>query len=273
MKKIAVCLSGQIRYWEETYPFFEYWNNLFDDVEFTFFISTWKEKTWVDDKFGDLEIVDIDFDKHEFITSYSKHDHNTIVTRKDVLLSQKPITSYFTYLMKQVQTLRKEYEDKNNMKFDGVIQTRNDIFISYELLVRCIKTIKVENYFLKNSIFTPGGVSLHPYGPGMCLILQNDNFYFGISSVMDKLIGMYDYLNTDATKLMPHQLQAEFFNRNKIFNVKLGAEAPRLIRNAPVIKNGRPTSDSLLKIINERGIDWIFQKKLREVSEEYWSYN
>ena len=40
MKKIAVCLSGQIRHWEETYPIFEHWNNLFDDVEFTFFVST-----------------------------------------------------------------------------------------------------------------------------------------------------------------------------------------------------------------------------------------
>ena len=269
MKKIAVCISGQIRYWEAIYPFFEYWNNLFDDVEFTFFISTWKEKTWVDDKFGGLEIVDVDFDKHEFITSYSKHDHN-IEMRSGGL---KPHTPYQIYLMKQVQTLRKNYEDENNIKFDGVIQTRNDIFIPYELLVRCIKTIKVENYFLKNSIFTPAEVSVYPYGPGMCLMLNNDTFYFGISSVMDKLIGMYDYLNTDATKLMPHQLQAEFFNRNKIFNVKLGVEAPRVVRNAPLIKNGRPTSDSLLKIINERGIDWIFQKKLREVSEEYWSYN
>ena len=51
--KIAVCLSGQIRYWDSTYPFFEYWNNLFEDVEFTFFVSTWntKDQWYSKDKF------------------------------------------------------------------------------------------------------------------------------------------------------------------------------------------------------------------------------
>jgi len=268
MKKIAVCISGQIRYWEAIYPFFEYWNNLFDDVEFTFFISTWKEKTWVDDKFGGLEIVDVDFDKHEFITSYSKHDHN-IEMRSGGL---KPHTPYQIYLMKQVQTLRKNYEDENNIKFDGVIQTRNDIFISYELLVRCIKTIKVENYFLKNSIFTPGGVSLHPYSDiGVCLILQTDTFYFGISSIMDKLIDMYDYLNTDATELQTHFIQPEFFNRKNIHCYSIKTH-PLVIRDTDVRKNGRPTSKSLIKIKNEKGIDWIFQTELQEVSKEYWNY-
>jgi len=169
-------------------------------------------------------------------------------------------------------TLRKNYEDENNIKFDGVIQTRNDIFISYELLVRCIKTIKVENYFLKNSIFTPGGVSLHPYSDiGVCLILQTDTFYFGISSIMDKLIDMYDYLNTDATELQTHFIQPEFFNRKNIHCYSIKTH-PLVIRDTDVRKNGRPTSKSLIKIKNEKGIDWIFQTELQEVSKEYWNY-
>ena len=51
MRKIAVCISGLVRYWEETYPLFEHWNNLYDDVEFVFFLATWKgDDVWYEEE-------------------------------------------------------------------------------------------------------------------------------------------------------------------------------------------------------------------------------
>ena len=40
--KIAVCLSGLIRSFDVTSKLLKHWNTLYDDVEFYFFISTWK---------------------------------------------------------------------------------------------------------------------------------------------------------------------------------------------------------------------------------------
>ena len=58
---IAVSLSGLVRYWDVTSKIFEHWNNLYDDIEFTFFLTTWKNnKVWFDEakvKSGLLEHI------------------------------------------------------------------------------------------------------------------------------------------------------------------------------------------------------------------------
>ena len=51
MIKIAVCISGLLQCWDVTHQLFKYWNSMYDDVEFTFFISTWE----VDSDFASTE--------------------------------------------------------------------------------------------------------------------------------------------------------------------------------------------------------------------------
>ena len=50
MKKVAVQLSGLSRGFEITSKIFEYWNNIFDDIEFTFFLTTWNNQDVWEDK-------------------------------------------------------------------------------------------------------------------------------------------------------------------------------------------------------------------------------
>ena len=38
--KIAVCISGLMQYWDITHKLFKYWNEIYDDVDFVFFLST-----------------------------------------------------------------------------------------------------------------------------------------------------------------------------------------------------------------------------------------
>tara|TARA_R100001163_G_C5058916_1_gene195551 strand:- start:351 stop:1172 length:822 start_codon:yes stop_codon:yes gene_type:complete len=272
MLRIAVCLSGQIRYWKEISPFFEHWNNLFDNVEFTFFVSTWNSETWVDKKFGGcIEYEDIDFTKYDFIKAHSKHDSNNAQLANK---HKKPCTPYLTYLLNKVQTLRKKYETENNFEFDGIIQTRNDIFITSELLNLCVKLANDKPYFFNYSMFTPSPIALDRVGGfkgGFSIILSNDNFYFGSSQTMDKFMNIYTYLHTDAIKLHTHYLQAEFFMRNNIPNIHL-KKMPVLIRDGIVKKNGRPTPDSLRKIVLERGVDWALTTPYKQISEEYWTH-
>ena len=75
--KIAVCISGLVRYWKITESLMSRWNDLFD-VTFDFYLSTWKDGVYVrpDKNFG----VDknIDYDKCEFLTDYELVDSNTI---------------------------------------------------------------------------------------------------------------------------------------------------------------------------------------------------
>jgi hypothetical protein len=40
--KIAVCISGLMQYWDITHELFKYWNEIYDDVDFVFFLSTWE---------------------------------------------------------------------------------------------------------------------------------------------------------------------------------------------------------------------------------------
>ena len=45
--KIAVCISGLIRFWKVTESLFSRWNDFYDDVEFDFYLSTWKDGVYV----------------------------------------------------------------------------------------------------------------------------------------------------------------------------------------------------------------------------------
>ena len=274
--KIAVCLSGQIRYWDSTYPFFEYWNNLFKDVEYTFFVSTWQNNdSWYEQpKFGDIQIDDVDFSKYEFITRYSKHNPDDVNINHSKNAAKLPNTPYMTYLYNKVHGLRNSYEKENNMEFDFVIQTRNDIVFGHQLLSKMIFLWNTNSYILNNSIFSPSGSKLKIGGnkkDEFLLVVNNDNLFFGNPKVMNHFKNMYDFLIYDSFNKHTHYLQAEYFHRNKIMHFSTG-DNPYLLRYGKTIKRHRPTPDSLRRIMEEKGIEWFYNTRIEDVSKEYWDY-
>ena len=42
MKNIAVMISGHPKFFNLTYKFFQYWNKLYDNVKFDFYVSMWE---------------------------------------------------------------------------------------------------------------------------------------------------------------------------------------------------------------------------------------
>ena len=279
MKKIAVCISGQIRYWEETYPLFEYWNSLYDDIEFIFFLSTWKGKTWLDDKGHGRSnnfLVDYDYEKYDFLESYIKLDISNVkiipyeVERWD--RSNIKSLSYRSYAQKKCQELRKKFEEENNFIFDLVIQTRNDIFIEKRILNTCRDLVIINPYYLKDKfVFTPTGINLTK---NLWLILNNDNFSFSNSKTMDIIKNLYDSLlaNELLSKTL-FQSSAEFYYRNNILCFASPAGNTFLIRDKKLIKNGRPTADSLKTLIKEKGVRWIYECDIKVLKREYWKYD
>ena len=276
MKKIAVCLSGQIRYWDSTYPLFEHWNNLFKDVEFTFFVSTWntKDQWYEKDKFGINIVDDVDLRKYGLISKFSKHNPDDV----DISTSASvPNTNYMTYLYNEVHRLRNSYEKENNVEFDAVIQTRNDVVIGKLLLARIRQIIYTKPYFMEKSVFSPSGAKLDAGQFGEAdfrpasLVNDNDNFYFGRPSVMNYFRKMYNFLINESFFKHTHRLQPEFFYKHNIYQVGFGVH-PFLVRYGNTIKQGRPTPESLRKMLKEKGIEWFFETRIEDVSKEYWEY-
>ena len=76
--KIAVCLSGITRYWKTTSKLFEYWNSIYDNVDYYFFISTWGEPTRAEKPIYAKSPIKLppsgfeknDFSNYPFLTKY-----------------------------------------------------------------------------------------------------------------------------------------------------------------------------------------------------------
>ena len=263
MKKIAVCISGLIRYWEETYPLFEYWNEMFDGVEFVFFLSTWKgTNLWYDEeRFGKLEFTEHDYSKYDFIESYSLHDEKKV----NILENKLPASFLKHYSIQQVHKLRKKYE-KENQTFDGIIQTRNDSFISKEILERCIS---IQDYFHKDGryVFTPAATTINENGT---LILPNDNFVYSNSKTMDLVMNLYNDIHNQVFSSC-HFGEAEFYFKNNIQNIAID-QHPLLLRESRLKKWGRPTPESMKKLIDTKGVDWIYNQIVEDLQKNYWNY-
>ena len=273
MRKIAVCISGLVRYWEETYPLFEHWNNLYDDVEFVFFLATWKgDDVWYEEeRFGKIEIVDIDYSKYDFLEDYVKLDPIDVDFN---LRSSKPNINYMSYAIKEVQKLRRN----SKHKFDGVIQTRNDALIhNSNILDTCVNLVRNKQYFYNDdTFFTSESLSIqkefireNPYR----LILQQDNFYFGTPIAMDKFSKMYDmtFIDGDISSRSCHFTPAEHIYKQGLTSIKIRG-FPLLLRDGKMIKQGRPTPEIMRYLIQEKGVEWIYNQPLDKLMNEYFTY-
>ena len=71
--KIAVTLTGLMRFWDTTSKLLEHWNSLYEDIEFYFFLSTWDSsiETLVCGGCGRETSIDkIDYSCYNFLTEY-----------------------------------------------------------------------------------------------------------------------------------------------------------------------------------------------------------
>mgnify|MGYP000857548516 FL=1 len=272
MKRIAVCISGLIRYWEETYPLFEYWNEMFDDVEFTFFLSTWEGNTWYDkEKFPNITLTDYDFSKYDFIEDYSLHNQSEVDISKS---SGLPNGILRAYLWNKVNILRKNYEDTNDVKFDSVMLIRNDMFVNKDILKYSSLVSNLKQWNDYHFVFTMGGAqTYYEQSKNPVLFIGNDNWYCSSSKTMDLIMNLYDWIITDKlTSKSCYKSPAEFFIKNNIHNFTLGSAPIKLYREEPIIKSGNPTPQVMKKLIDEKGVKWIYDVGYGDLTSIYWNY-
>jgi|TARA_Y100000310_G_scaffold44792_1_gene41799 hypothetical protein len=272
--KIAVCISGELRDFDIFSKLFAYWNNLYDEVEFDFFLATWKDEN----------ANKLNFD---FVTKYNFFTFDDIPNYIRIL-HQKNSFLFYSYLMYKVHELRRSISESctkvktcppwlNNFSYietipsyDCVIQTRPDIFISKILLDSIVET-PIE-YFTPNLIFTSQGTSSNKSGG---VTVKDDNFSYGHTASMDKLSYMYhDCYILGNNYGTVHDGNANQMVNHNIVNSKYDfALKPMILRNQPT-KKGHPTSEWLRNKIDTNGVEFLFDKtnsfaKWQNIKEEW----
>jgi hypothetical protein len=255
--KIAVCISGRMSGFDITSKLFEHWNSIYDNVEFYFFISTWKD---VSSEYSETRgpVEDWDFSKYKFITKYEKVDIN------DAWASEKrfKVSACYSYSLYRAQQLRRECKEE----FDGVIQTRSDMFIDKVALDSIIKTIDEQGELSTKIFYSPDNLNYD----GKRFMLKFDYFGFAHPKVMD--IYSLMYFDAHITNLIPktfHYMNGgHLVNRNiQVIRIKGGGIVSVMPQIFKEIHKWR-MYDTISSLIEKRGVEWIFNQKTEEIIKE-----
>jgi len=288
--KIAVMLSGHPKNLEVTQHLFKHWNNLYDDIHFDFFISIWETINNDYEKLSNTLTKDdlswatkVEFIKEEDcpydLKSHEPGEHQP----------------HYTYSLKKVNELRNSHDEVYDAvlttrcdiflfrdMLDGLV---------YELKGKRNEEDTYSPQLIDRNIFTNDGVRVYTHknnkGEYLRYLWTQDYFFFGTPKVMDIFSNMFDdmYIHKkyNGSTLM-HVFQAEYLYNKNILNMSLQYPGRQLLIREPyrfkeqdggVIKDGNrsinnnivvhytwpkkhPSPNQLLNLIEEKGLDWIF---------------
>jgi hypothetical protein len=196
VSKIAVCISGEMRYWEIMKHIYKYW-----DVDF--FVSTWDTTNREEDNYpykfhGNSDIND------EMLEIFNPKGYE-FLSREIENKIKFNIPKYY-YLVHRGNLLKTQYELDNDFKYDCVIMTRPDVYHDKNL-IKEISTYKLDELVLYSSEIT--------YEEEFFGIGTMDTAVYGTSSTMDIFSSIYNhlYLSDDYNmlpighSLIPHYLK------------------------------------------------------------------
>jgi len=200
--KIAIGLNGSGKYLEFTSKLYEEYNNLYDDVEFHFYLATWEDE---------LDYSDFILSPKKWITDYVRlKEEDSIyydITNSEYLGHQPHymFTSY--HLNKLIK--------KNNVKYDAIIQTRSDLVLGKSSLDPIIKKIKT-GYITERLMWNIGGVSTFykpnswspsnkKYWKNKPFLWMNDSIFIGHPSVIESFSMAWVSFFLDSTSLFYQQ--------------------------------------------------------------------
>jgi hypothetical protein len=260
--KIAVCLSGEVRYWDVANQFFEYWNelhrldrfNAFGELSFDFFISTWNRNI--------ENVVELNSLKsYEFLDEDIEFDF--------IDANQK-----YWYLTYRSNLLKTEYELKNNLNYDLVISTRPDILIYsdtiHKLYTLCSHPNGIENRGFELFVLNGGcdpGINNKYYGFSM-----NDTFAAGTSATMDIYTSLYKYIYMTDDYVLPkkpkqvkpnaHEVVPYYMRYSGLIQTNRSVFPYHNMKNFITFGSGKYNGTQYKKIKNDiknRGVPGVFQ--------------
>ena len=172
--KVAICIAGEMRYWEIT-------KNIFNSLDADIFISTWDT--------NDRQ------DNYPYKFHGNKNVNDEIVDGLDNLIEAeflpKEIESKFTfnipkywYLIHRCNILKNKQEFKKNFKYDCVIVTRPDSILKKNMIRRIPK--KLDELYVYSSKISP---SDETFG-----FQTMDSLSYGTSATMDIYSSLYKHI-------------------------------------------------------------------------------
>ena len=253
MKKVAVCLSGQMRNWRvavENQKWF--WTTA--NMEVDYFIHTWDysmERVGVSKPYEHRDVSSGEF--NELVELYQPKKYLFDTKKPDYFYKKDHWSSLF-YSLSQSIMLKREYELDNNFEYDIVVKSRPDVVFDprYSFAYDLIQD---------NVVYTTHGGLLEHEFHGFNF---NDCVFYSNSYTMDLLIDLYFYRidkiktsnkNSDSRfdLVGPGVLMKSFFNEYGIVGI------PSFEFLETLVKKGYPEGLDLLQTQDFRKMEKYFR--------------
>ncbi len=242
--KIAICLSGFIRTWEQSKPSF--FTNLVQDNDCDIFIHTYNQNYYeysaqkqdvyysdeeIKEMFQDLNLKDIIiedrdkiFDKIETDSKKYENIQNYKIRIKESSEEKDNFVNLGVRIYDQLRKihhsneLRKKFERENNFEYDFIVKTRFDVLY--------VDKINWNSFTDSNIIYVgEGGTAGFP--DDLVGIAKNDP----INAYMDRFLYLDDMCFTTVMKNSFHHINWYSHHGEKIFPIREFCAHDTLIRN------------------------------------------
>lgn len=171
--KIALCISGQPRFYNKGYEYLK--KNLLDHYEVDIFFHTWKNET--------TDFIDL-LELYKPVKYTISDPLFNDIDEKYTRIPSEKFPAYFSvsglYSVYHANLLKIEFENDKNFKYDWVVRIRFDYALNVEIDFSILD---------KNKIYIPNCRMVPERNFG------NDQFAVGSSEVMDKYSSTYKHLD------------------------------------------------------------------------------
>ncbi len=247
--KIAICFSGLLKYWDFCSNFFERYNDYRDDVQFYFYLSTWKnENVWMfeggeNPRNDGIEMVDLS--KYKFLNEYQRIDDLSV---KKITKNKKK-SNFKEYFARNISGVF-ELLNRQRIDFDSVVWSRPDHIFT----TRGLNTIiNITKDLSTNQICGSGKKeNIRDY----YLIMQ--------PSLTDKFQNIFNDYYIEENVPEPARFSVgniiEYHNMD-YKSIGLGGYLAR--SNRMTQKKDYPTYEVLNNLAQKNGYDWVFENLFR----------
>jgi hypothetical protein len=192
--KIAIQLSGQLRFWQESYLHWKKIQKHFssNNIDVDIHLCTWKDDYTKKINFDNLTTTNLIKLENSILTNSNEDDKKNKLRRGHIPLDLLPL-SYQQYWGSRFRRL---YQRKNNIEYDFIILSRPDCLIQNFKRIFDLKDFIAESF---STIFIPHGVrnsvGFKPYHPSR---LCNDFLCIGTEDSINLYCNgfLYSYIQS-----------------------------------------------------------------------------
>lgn len=219
-KRIAVCISGQLRTWEKVIDSWQYIvnDNVFD-IQIDYFLHLFSENTIPTIGVNQIDLPLSLVDKKEVNKFLLKINpvNSKIESQSDFIKtidSSSYVNPYICqyYSMWQAAKMKYEYEIQNNFRYDIVIKSRYDLLFKY-FIINPEDKIEKNSYYGYNPVYFDDG----------SLKVITDLFFYSDSETFDIISNYYNEINNLPEQYKNYSIEPEYnwfyFLNNK--NIKI----------------------------------------------------